>query len=195
MPVLLILVGAAAVAIRLLPVWVILLSVSLFVLGVLALLKWGLLYVLPQLLKLPFRAKGAVLRNAGLLVHSIERIGAGDDRSIYRLELSVVPREPTGKFRLWAPAELIFVGADARPNDPDRDTEAERREIEILEAGEFVGADRKYEGAHRLRAVIDVPSNLTSLRVRYYFEVFGEITLPGRALGPSVNGRPLERVG
>lgn len=196
MPILLILLGAAAVAVRLLPVRVLLLAVGVFVVGVLALLKWGLPYLLPQLLKIPFRAKGAVLRNAGLLVHSAERIAAGDDRSTYRLELSVVPREPTGNFRLWGPSDLIFVGADARPSDPDRDTEADRREIQILQDGEFVEADGKYEGAQRLRAVVDVPNGLTTLRVRYYFEVFGEITLSASEdSGRSMNGRPLARVG
>lgn len=195
MPVLLILLAAAVVAIRLLPAWAILLALGGFVVGVLAILKWGLPYLLPHLLKMPFRAKGAVLRNAGLLVHSAERVAAGDNRSTYRLELSVVPREPTGHFALWEPGDLIFVGADARPDDPERDIETDRREIEILQGGEFVEASGKYEGAHRLRAVVDVPRGLTTLRVRYYFEIFGEITLPGRGIGPSRNGRPLARVG
>lgn len=196
---LVVLAAAAVAAIRLLPWWALLATLAALVLSVPTLLKWGL----PRLLKMPFRAKGAVLRGAGVRVHSIERTVApaaaspdedeGDrgPREHYRLDVTITPRPATGSFRLWEPGELCLVGPAAKANDPDADDSAgEVRAIEVEQDGHFLADEgMKYGGPQRLRLVVAVPPGQRRLRFRYYFEIIGDVALP--APTSAVFRRPL----
>ena len=182
---------AAVAAIRLLPWWGLVALFAGAMLAVLVLIKWSL----PRLLKAPFRAKGAVLRGATAQVHSVERIpapavgadgeaklDAGEPRAHYRLDMTVTPRPATGAFALWAPGELVLVGPGARADEPEADvTAGEIGAVEVEQDGRFEpDVDMKYSGPRRLRLLVSAPADQRRLRFRYYFEVFGDVTLPAR---------------
>src|SRR5262249_28433025 len=119
--------------VRLLPWWG---SIALFAVLILAarsFLRWGL----PRLLRLPFKAKGVVLRDAAVDVHSIERVklpspDASDEH--FWIDVTITPRTPRGAFTLWEPGELRIVGHDARAGDPHaEESDFEIRSLEVLE--------------------------------------------------------------
>ncbi len=179
--------GAAFVAaIRLLPWWGLLALFGWLVFSVVALVKWGL----PRLLRVPFRAKGAVLRGATVHVHLVERAeapeadgvdgdGAGP-REHYRIEVTITPRAPSGSFKLWEPRELVLVGPNARAGDPEADDSAgEIGRIEVEDEGRFAADEgMKYGGPQRLRLLVSTPAGQRRVRFRYYFELLGDVTLP-----------------
>jgi len=175
---------AVVAVVRLLPWWVAIALFAVLMLAARSLFRWGL----PRLLRLPFKAKGAVLRDAAVDVHSIERVevplpGGSDEQ--FRMDVTITPRTPTGAFTLWEPGELRIVGPDARAGDPHPDeSDFEIRSLEVLEDGQFQ-EDRgmKYQGPQRLRLLVTVPAGQPRLRLRYYFEILGRVSLPGLASG------------
>jgi hypothetical protein len=196
---LLVVVGAGGVAaIRLLPWWALLAAFAAAVVAVPPLIRWAL----PRLLKVPFRAKGAVLRGATVRVHSVERSAAagppgGDEagaadrgpREHYRIEVTIMPPPAEGPFTLWGPGELVLVGPGAKAEEPEGDDDGEVRALEIEQDGRFLPDEgMKYGGPQRLRFVAVVPPGLERLRFRYYFEIFGDVALP-----TTTGGRPFVR--
>jgi hypothetical protein len=197
---LMIVAAAGILAIRLLPWWAILAAFAGVVLAVPVLLRWGL----PRLLKAPFRAKGAVLRGAGVRVHSVERAEApaaaapGEDEALaddagprehYRIEVTITPRPDGGPFALWEPGELRLAGPGARADEPDADDAGEVYALEIEQDGQFLPDEgMKYGGPQRLRFVAAVPPGQRRLRFRYYFELLGDVPLPTTTV---TAGRPL----
>ncbi len=195
--------AAVVVAIRMLPWWGGLALLAGLALAVAILLRWGL----PRLLKLPFRAKGAVLRDAAVEVHSIERSEApasepSDEDAVavgrgpgehFRLDVTVTPRASAGPFTLWEPGELTIVGPDARAGGPEAgETAFDVRALEVREDGRFQpDSGMKYEGPQRLRLLVVVPRGQRRLRFRYYFEIFGGVSLPGSTTGDAFRRRPL----
>jgi len=183
-------VAVVVVAIKLLPWWAIpLLFIGLAV-GLVGFAKWGL----KRLLLMPFKAKGAVLRDADVQVHAIERAGAlepdpdTDPETIpapmgpcecYRLDVTISPKPPSGRFRLWEPGELLLVGPNAKPDDPDADDACEVRQVEVKHNGRFEPDEgMKYEGRQRLRLLLATAPGVHQLRFRYYLELFGRVSLP-----------------
>jgi len=179
---------AVVAVVRLLPWWAVIALFAVLVLAARSLLRWGL----PRLLRLPFKAKGAVLHDAVVDVHSIERVerleGSHEEelavepgpRKPFRIDVTITPRTPTGAFTLWEPGELRIVGRDARAGDPEADeADFEIRSLEIQEDGRFQpDSGMKYPGPQRLRLWVAVPPGQASLRLRYYFEIIGNVTLP-----------------
>jgi len=194
---------ALVAAARLLPWWALPALFACLVLTVVALFKWGL----RRLLLIPFRAKGAVLRDAAVDVHAIERAerpaptASGDSETTSergplahaRLEFTVAPRAAHGPFTLWEPGELRLVGPEARAGEP-RPGEASFDVVflEVLEDGRFE-PDRgmKYGGPQRLRLLVAVPPGQRRLRIRYYFDVFGSLPLPGPTAADAFRRRPI----
>ncbi len=180
--------AVVVVLIRLLPWWAV---VTLFVILALvarSLFRWGL----PRLLRLPFAAKGAVLRDAVVLVHSIEPVDApsaalaaeqheidAERREHVRLEVTITPRTPTGAFTLWEPGELRIVGAGARSGEPEADeADYDVESLEIQVEGRYQpDSGMKYQGPQRLRLLVAVPPDQRGLRFRYYFEILGNVSL------------------
>jgi hypothetical protein len=175
--------------IRLLPWWAVVALFAILALAARSLFRWGL----PRLLRLPFAAKGAVLRDAVVEVHSIEPIDApsaaladrqdeidSGPREHVRLEVTITPRTPTGAFTLWEPGELRIVGADARSGDPEADEAAcDIESLEIQDEGGYQpDSGMKYQGPQRLRLLVAVPPDQRGLRFRYYFEILGNVSLP-----------------
>jgi hypothetical protein len=188
----LVLAAGFVAAVRFLPWWGLL---ALFGGAVLA----GVLAVklsLPRLLKAPFKAKGAVLRGATAQVHSVERaeapadnpddgrkrVAPGEPREHYLVDVTITPRPATGAFALWAPGELVVVGPGARAEEPEADESAgEVCVVEVEHDGQFeVDSGMKYLGPQRLRLLVATPPGQRRLRLRYYFEVFGDVALPPR---------------
>ena len=182
---------AVVAVIRLLPWWAAIALFAVLILAARSLFRWGL----PRLLRLPFKAKGAVLHDAAVDVHSIESVepsspkGSDEhDRPFeprlhehFRMDVTITPRTPTGAFALWEPGELRVVGPDARAGDPEAgESDFEIRSLEVLEDGQFQSdSGMKYHGPQRLRLLVAVPAGQPSLRLRYYFEILGHVTLPG----------------
>ena len=155
-----------------------------------------------QLIKAPFKAKGAVLSGAQATVHSItpaeqparrydpdeDALESGDDEDDeadpeapsrwYRIDVTITP---TGKsstpFQLWEPGELQLVPVSI--GDGDEDNELSFEEVRIWQHGSFQDDDgRKYDGSQRLELLIGIPEGVDVLRFHYYFEQFGEVRLP-----------------
>lgn len=191
---LVLLVAGLVMAIRMLPWWGVLLLFAALVLAVPALLKWGL----ARAVKAPFKAKGAVLSDAGVEVHAIERIDAppdavpGDDAigqpEYYRLEVTITPKPASGPFSLWEPGEVMMVPMGARGDQPGADAAACRVcSLEVHEDGRFeVDCGLKYGGPQRLRLLLAVDRAQRRLQFRYYFEVFGDVALPAPGAGDPV---------
>jgi hypothetical protein len=198
-----VLAAGVVVAVRMLPWWAVPALFAALALAVVITLRWGL----TRLLKLPFKAKGAVLRDATVDVHSIERAeaqtpepskepglaGAPGPHEHFRLDVTITPRAPSGPFTLWEPGELRIVGQDARTGEPKPgEAHFDVRIFEVLEDGHFEqDSGMKYEGPQRLRLMVGVPPGQRRLRFRYYFEVFGSISLPGAATESTFSRRPL----
>ena len=175
--------------IRLLPWWALVGLFAVLALGARILFRWGL----PRLLRMPFAAKGAVLRDAVVHVHSIEPIDApppaladepyeidSEPREHFRLDVTITPRTPRGAFTLWEPGELRVVGADAMPGDPEADeADYDIESLEIQDEGRYrPDSGMKYQGPQRLRLSVAVPPDQRGLRFRYYFEILGNVSLP-----------------
>src|SRR5262249_39345629 len=103
-------------------------------------------------------------------------------RAYYRLDVTITPRPPTGQgFRHWEPGELMLAPADAKvgPDSDDSDNVG-LASVEILQDGRFVSDEgMKYLGPQRLRVVFGLePGAARRLKCRYYFETFGEFSVP-----------------
>ena len=86
---------AVVAVVRLLPWWAVILLFAALALAARSLLRWGL----PRLLRLPFKAKGAVLHDAAVDVHSIERVELDVEPGLhehFRIEVTIRPQTATG---------------------------------------------------------------------------------------------------
>jgi hypothetical protein len=202
------LVAALVAAVRYLPWWGVLLTLAGAALALFLFVKFAFSRVLTALFMVPFKAKGAVLRGATALVHSIEPAEAppaphdededemSDEdgpeaepsrlsptpRDYFRLDATITPPPPTGRgFQHWEPGELMLAPADAKISlDSDDSDDVGLASVEILQGGEFVPDEgMKYFGPQRVRAVFGLePGATRRLKFRYYFESFGEFTVP-----------------
>lgn len=145
--------------------------------------------------KMPFKAKGAVLRGAAAVVNAVTpgeapartaegeeddepAIPAGELRWVW-LDVTISPEPPTGKFTAWEPGELRLVPTDARADDVDDEIEYAASTVEVWEDGAFVKDEGyKYQGERRLRLLVGLPPAMGAARFRYYFELFGNVSLP-----------------
>ena len=184
--ILFVVVASAVLAIRFLPWWAVLGGILLVILG-------GVLFggrIVTALFKMPFRAKGAVLRGATAEIHSIAstaKVQGGEDeeadsnRRYYLLDVTIKPVARAGNgFQLWEPAELALVGPDAKSEDTDADGDlCDIKKIEIETEGKFADDEgMKFGGPQRLRLTLAVAPEARQLQFRYYFELFGSVSLP-----------------
>jgi len=149
--------------------------------------------ILEALFKIPFRAKGAVLRRATAEIHSLtgeatpeakpedseEQEGANRRYFVLDVTLKPIARSGSG-FQLWEPGELQLVSLDAKAEDTDADGDlCEIKGIEIEGEGGFVPDEgMKYRGPQRLRLTLAATPEARQLQFRYYFELFGSVSLP-----------------
>ena len=183
---LLIVVAGVALAIRFLP-W------EAVVGGIALLLLAGYFLsgrILEGLFKIPFRAKGAVLRRATAEIHSLTTGAKPEDgedeeaanRRYFVLDVTIKPIARTGRgFQLWEPGELQLVSLDAKAEDTDADGDLckiKRIEIESEGGGFLPDEGMKYGGPQRLRLTLSVAPEARQFQFRYYFELFGSMSLP-----------------
>jgi hypothetical protein len=183
---LLVLVASAVLAIQFLPWWAIVGGIVLLILG-------GMLFggrIVAALFKIPFRAKGSVLRGAVAEIHSLTADAKYEDsekaedanRRYYRLEVTITPAERGGNgFQLWEPGELQLVSPTAKAEDTDADGDlCKIKRIEIESEGRFAPDEgMKFGGPQRLRLTLAAAPEARQLQFRYYFELFGKFSLPG----------------
>jgi hypothetical protein len=120
-----------------------------------------------------------------------------EPRNYYLLEVTIQPSSFTmTPFKFWelgelclvAPGEDVMRGEDPvdsciiasskfvrpeLPPPPTPKTDAEEEDYEDDYGG-------KVAGPHRVQFVIGVKPGVQKLRFQYYFEIFGEVTLPGK---------------
>jgi len=183
------LIAGAVLAAVLLPWWVTVGAIVLFAVIVFA---FGG-RILEAIVKIPFRAKGAVLRGAAAEVHSVaraEKVGEateGEGRAFFLVDVTIQPVQASGgSFQLWEPGELRLVKPGAKPEDTDADGElCDIRRVEIEAEGAFaVDEGMKYGGPQRLRLTLAAAPDAGELQFRYYFELFGKVLLPVTAATP-----------
>ena len=183
-------------AVKYLPWWG---SVLMF-LGLIIVAKFAIKHLLKKLLVMPFKMKGAVLRNATAQIHSITVVDASaaksasdtdgesesnsDDsgaRNFYQLDVMIVPQEAAGKFTLWEPGDLSLMRPESGVgvDDETDDGACSIHNLHVEEDGQFKPYEgMKYPGPQRLRMVLAVQPGVAALKFRYYFEAFGEVRLP-----------------
>jgi hypothetical protein len=185
---LLVVVATLVLAIRFLP-W------QAVVGGIVVLILAGYLFsgrILEALFKIPFRAKGAVLRGATAEIHSLTGVAKPEaksedgeeeedaNRRYYLLDVTIKPVARSGNgFQLWEPGELLLVSLDAKAEDTDADGDlCEIKRIEIEGEGGFVADEgMKYGGPQRLRLTLSAAPEARQFQFRYYFELFGNVSL------------------
>jgi hypothetical protein len=182
------------IAIRYLPWWVLL----AIVLGIGLLLRYGVPFLLKQLLMLPFRAKGQALAGATIQVHSLkpapfpsakdseqsywdaEDLARYQGMDWYFLDVSIAPPLNRSEgFRLWEPGELLLIPASVRGTSLEN---LECDEVAIHDYRVFDGAFKadvqgKYDGAKRLLIHLGAKPEVKRVVFRYYLERFGEVDL------------------
>lgn len=148
----------------------------------------------------PFAAKGAVLREALVKVLSVTPTTAPDadlnddpgetedappiPRTWYNVELTITPQAAPGPFESWAPGDLEVTGPETRTlRSMDDLADApgyDLWQVWIWDGQRWVDEQgEKLAGPQRLRLLLSAPATVRRARLRYYFEVFGEVELPG----------------
>lgn len=186
------LVAGTVWAFRTLPWWALLLGfLALVVIG-----KFAIKGLLKRLFLVPFKMKGAVLHAATAQVHSVvpsqppTKTDASPDtdepdvpRRYFTLDVTIQPKEATGKFSHWEPGELLLTRTDYHfnPNDDQSKTNDSCRisELQYQKDGVFkLDEGFKFAGPMRLKMTLGVRENVQKLKFQYYFEEFGEVNLP-----------------
>ena len=181
---LLVLLASAVLAFRFLP-W------QAVVGGIVLMILAGYFFsgrILEALFKIPFRAKGAVLRGATAEIHSLAagaKPEGGDEeedanRRYFVLDVTIKPVARSGNgFQLWEPGELQLVSLDAKAEDTDADGDlCGIKRIEIESEGGFVPDEgMKFGGPQRLRLTLSAAPEARQFQFRYYFELFGNVSL------------------
>jgi len=174
------------------------------VLGLIVIGRFAVGRLITWALSLPFKWKGAVLKGASVLIHSVspaenaaastrddeseQDASAGEEtttsRERYLLDATVTPNQPPGKFTQWAPGELVLVKTDSQLRLHGKDDEHDSCRIkcvEVEEDGQFKEDDGcSYAGPQRIKLLLEAQPGIRRLKFRYYFERFGEVELPGR---------------
>jgi hypothetical protein len=209
---LVLLVVLAVVATALWGVWGLLGFIGFFFLGVIVLWKVGG-KLLKKAFTAPFAAKGAVLKDASVTVHSVtpaaaplpappdeedeEADGQDEDADTpeyaperdlvwYHVDLTITPQGQSAPFSHWEPGELVLVSPSAKPgaehlmdDDADDDEIGEIEDLRIWDGEEWrEDEDGKYAGSQRLRLHVGVGPEVREFRLRYYFEIIGDVRVP-----------------
>lgn len=105
------------------------------------------------------------------------------NRNWYYLDVTITPQAATGGgFSMWEAGELELAHPDAKATDVGSDDKHDVGTINSIEVWEE-GAWRedegeKYPGAQRVRLLAGVNPGVRRVRLRYYFELFGDVALP-----------------
>lgn len=138
-----------------------------------------------------FDAKSRVLRGASATVHQVvtappvsgsESVTPSNngDTKFYFVDVTISPKDLDGTtpFRSWDPNELLLISFDKSPPSLDDEATSEDDGVgcKVHEVSEVENSD---DASHqRLRLHVEIPAQLRHLKFQYYFETFGDITLP-----------------
>lgn len=198
--VLVVLVIVIILAIKYLPWWAL---IAIIVAGALV-LPWSFKLGMQQLMLLPFKAKGQVLKAATVQVHNVQPTNMptlrqdpdmpladfADRRERYHqlkwfiVDVSISPSQQDGDvtFPSWEPSDLMLVPPGKRVKRLESLAENEASEIhdyEIYRGSRFErDMDGKHLGAQRVRLLVGVKPGVQTLQFRYYLELFGEVAFP-----------------
>jgi hypothetical protein len=202
--ILIVLIILAVLAIKYLPWWAL---IILLVGGGLG-LQWAVKYGLKQAFLLPFKAKGQVLKGATAQVHNVQPTNMptvkqnadshpgeiADQRARYHqlkwytVDVSIAP-QPTGSavaFPAWEPSDLVLVMPGNTVKSLESLAEAEVSTIhdyEIYQTDRFqFDHEGKHLGSQRLKFLVGIEPNVTTLQFRYYLELFGQVEFPDRTV-------------
>jgi hypothetical protein len=202
--ILIVLIILAVLAIKYLPWWAL---IILLVGGGLG-LQWAVKYGLKQAFLLPFKAKGQVLKGATAQVHNVQPTnmptvkqnadshpGEIADRRAryhqlkwYTVDVSIAPQQ-TGAavaFPAWEPSDLVLVmpGKKVKSLESLADEEVSTiHDYEIYQTDRFqFDNEGKHLGSQRLKFLVGIEPNVTTLQFRYYLELFGQVEFPDRAV-------------
>ena len=111
----------------------------------------------------------------------------------YHVHLTITPQGQSAPFSHWEPGELVLVSPSARPgaehlldDDADDDEVGENEELRIWDVQEWQEDEEgKYAGAQRLRLLVGLQPEVREFRLRYYFEILGEVRVTAAAPLPS----------
>ena len=153
-----------------------------------------------------FDTKSRVLHNAEVDVHLVAPSSPPDDLEVYdedeepmklppnlrwfSVEVTIFPdANQVGPMSHWDVDDLVLVpfssnvGEYGSDEDPDNDDDIRLYGVELVENGRGVELDdAKLSGPQRLKFRIAVPPMVDVLKFRYYFETFGRVELPNRAM-------------
>jgi hypothetical protein len=203
--ILIVLIILAVLAIKYLPWWAL---IILLVGGGLG-LQWAVKYGLKQAFLLPFKAKGQVLKGATAQVHNVQPTnmptvkqsadrhpGAiADQRARYHqlkwytVDVSIAPptTDTAVAFPAWEPRDLVLVtpGKKVKSLESLAETEVSAiHDYEIYQNDRFqFDNEGKHLGSQRLKFLVGIEPNVTTLQFRYYLELFGQVEFPDR--GPN----------
>ncbi|MBE9032104.1 hypothetical protein IQ266_20405 [filamentous cyanobacterium LEGE 11480] len=198
--ILVVLVILIILAIKYLPWWAL---IAVIVLGALT-IPWALKQGMKQVLLLPFKAKGQVLKGATVQVHQVQStnmptLRQGSDMDVatfadlreryhqlkwYTVDASISPvkREADVPFSAWEPGDLMLVPPGKKVKDIEGLAENDVSEIhdyEIYETNRFQqDMEGKHLGSQRVKFLVGVQPGVQTLQFRYYLELFGEVEFP-----------------
>ena len=172
-------------AFRYLPLWA--------AVGVGLLFILNLRYLVRSRMMQSYEAKGAVLRNARVQVHSLQPAlpppaDSVDDETAsvrwFLLELSITPAQPDAQ---WAPNLLD----PCTPGGRDGEYAGEISEFAVKRGDSYAVLSEvtPVTGEQRLRLHIGLLPDVERFALRYYFETFGSIEVPRDALSGGGGGR------
>jgi len=146
--------------------------------------------LLNALILIPFKMKGAVLRNATVQIHAVTASLAptkldGDSepeepRRYFTLDVTIQPKETSGSFSHWEPGELRLSRPDLKSSEDDS---CNISELQYEEDGIFKNDEGfKFAGPKHLKMTLGVREGVDRLKFQYYLEEFGTVQLPAASL-------------
>lgn len=188
----------AYLAIKSLPFWM----VAVGAVAGLVLLKFVGGYLLKRLFLIPFKAKGEVMRDASVKIHSIspvpppppqaksEKDEEGENEEAenklfthyFSIDVTITPKNTAGPFRSWSPDELELIQFGRKMNpyaDESERCDGDVVKVEVFGDGAFHPFDgEKYTDSNRFRLLARTRANLKRASFTYYFQTFGDLNLP-----------------
>ena len=145
------------------------------------------------------RARGRVLRGAEVVVHSVEPASQNEvpewsiedfdaeRHLLHRIELTVTPATPADGPASWEPGSLRWLppGARVHPRGDERLVPRGSLDLEVAQNGRFETLGDSHLGPARLRALIQAPRGIRSVRLAYFYEILATIPLAGSETGGS----------
>jgi hypothetical protein len=201
-----VLLAAVFLMFKFLPWWVGVICIVGAVFG----LTWIVPLVLRRAFMAPFKLKSKTLSGAQITLHDVSTAAPpefdaeefdDDDYSKeelqhlhedvaqfnwHKLDVTITPAPATDGFTHWEPGELQLVGPDATSDDlddpDDEDNLCRIDDYKIFQDGKFCETEMdKYTGPQRLELYAGIKPNVQTLQFRYYFALFGRISLSDSA--------------